>query len=560
MKKNYKLLLLTLFLTIFGLWLLRPFYTKSITISFTATGDKTITFDVLWTDKAHPILDGSLIQKQVVHLTSAPQKVLFALPSKNLIKFRLDFGPNPGQVAISDLRITGKNQLNIEDFSIFDHIYIDSFIYSNNSLTIVSSQEDPFMVYRPEVNARGYTDYRLLFVLFLLLFLTLYKPVEYLAQLKSIHKQSRVNIVFVSIFFIFLFIPFILRSDKTVSVQENRNLAKCPRLLFEAHGLNYQYGREFEKCFEDHFFARDFIFSSLSKLKFLFHIPFENSVAYMGREQWMFPKIIIYKKYSEELLLQYAKKLLKLQTYTKEHNMKLVVAFAPGKEKIDPEYNTKKIDFSLDPVLQLMRLPELQGLDMVYLHHKISAHKNENLTFFKQDNHWTQFGAYWAYAELVEYLQATYPSLTVAPLKDFDSYTDKRVNYEFIDYFFQGGLASLLGLGKEVQTTPYTYYQNKHQNELRVEVDKIHWKKEFYNPSAPNVSIFVLGGSMGEQIMHFIPYSFRRSMRMRSNYGPYFTANQMQMSRFEKDIETFKPDILLVLVLSSSFFYIDTMY
>lgn len=47
MKKNYKLLLLTLLLTIFGLWLLHPFYTRGVIVSFDATGEKTITFDVL---------------------------------------------------------------------------------------------------------------------------------------------------------------------------------------------------------------------------------------------------------------------------------------------------------------------------------------------------------------------------------------------------------------------------------------------------------------------------------------------------------------------------------
>lgn len=74
-------------------------------------------------------------------------------------------------------------------------------------------------------------DVLLLITLFTLFFLLYFKILAWLMKLKWVQNKSRIDIVFLTIFFILLFVPMLHISDAEKSEQENRMLAKYTPLI-----------------------------------------------------------------------------------------------------------------------------------------------------------------------------------------------------------------------------------------------------------------------------------------------------------------------------------------
>ena len=74
-------------------------------------------------------------------------------------------------------------------------------------------------------------DVLLLITLFTLFFLLYFKILAWLMKLKWVQNKSRIDIVFLTVFFILLFLPMLHISDAEKSEQENRMLAKYTPLI-----------------------------------------------------------------------------------------------------------------------------------------------------------------------------------------------------------------------------------------------------------------------------------------------------------------------------------------
>ena len=74
-------------------------------------------------------------------------------------------------------------------------------------------------------------DVLLLITLFTLFFLLYFKILAWLMKLKWVQNKSRIDIVFLTVFFILLFVPMLHISDAEKSEQENRMLAKYTPLI-----------------------------------------------------------------------------------------------------------------------------------------------------------------------------------------------------------------------------------------------------------------------------------------------------------------------------------------
>ena len=129
-----------------------------------------------------------------------------------------------------------------------------------------------------------------MFVIFLTLgFFAMYKVVQYLAQFKIVEKNSRIDIVFVVCVVAFMYFPASHINHDTVSVQENRNLAKYKPLV-ENGKINFNYGRDFESWVNDHFNSRAFFINIHSKISRLIDRNLKNATAMAGKENWLFTK------------------------------------------------------------------------------------------------------------------------------------------------------------------------------------------------------------------------------------------------------------------------------
>lgn len=94
---------------------------------------------------------------------------------------------------------------------------------------------------------------KLMFLSVLILaFLLSYKLVQYVSRFKIIENNSRIDIVFVVVFALLLFVPMSHISDAEKSLQENRMLAKYPT-FYSSSVLNNKFGEQFENWFNDRF-------------------------------------------------------------------------------------------------------------------------------------------------------------------------------------------------------------------------------------------------------------------------------------------------------------------
>ena len=99
-------------------------------------------------------------------------------------------------------------------------------------------------------------DPMLLIIISVLSYLAGLKITSYLADFKNLQHKSRIEIVFLAIFFIFLFIPMSKINQDAKSETENRYLAKYKPLITKEGQLNLSFGKDFENWFNDRFAMR----------------------------------------------------------------------------------------------------------------------------------------------------------------------------------------------------------------------------------------------------------------------------------------------------------------
>lgn len=562
MKKRPKVFLLNLLLTLGLTALAWPLYMQPIEVSFDVSTSRETEFSVLWTTRAKQAFRPRRMVTEQIPLAATPRHISFYLPAWRISRLRLDFGEHPGPIRLENISVSGSKTLRLaaDKFSAAQQVSL--LLIPAGKLEISSAKETPSVIYQEPLNILRQTDWNLLVSLAGLIFLILYKPLVYFSRLKALEKYSRLDILFVVCFFLLLCVPALKISDDVISEQENRTLARY-RPLMRENRFNYSYGTDFNSWFSDHFFDRKYLINALTRLNYAFNNQIENAHAVLGQDGWMFAKgaMSLFTALTQEQLESYGQKLLRLQRYADKQDIRLYVVFAPAKEDIYRQYNPLQADYNNEQVLQLTRyMKERHGFPIYYLRDSIFRHKDDKLLFFKSDNHWTEDGAYLAYRDLIRLLQEDFPQISALPRSDLHPVYDKRVSFEFDGSFSAGGLTALLGLNERVLSEKYAYYQNIHKNELQEETDRAIWTKKFSYPGGADKSILVLGDSMGEQLMKFLPYSFRRSMRIRSNYQEFFTRDQLLMSRFEKQIEAFQPDILVVLIYAPTVVILDTLY
>lgn len=171
-----------------------------------------------------------------------------------------------------------------------------------------------------------------------------YKLVDYLAQFKIVEHNSRIDIVFVAFVIAFMFVPVLKINHDTVSKQENRTLAAYVPLVKDGR-LNFNYGRDFEAWFNDHFNQRKLFIDVNSRLNLFLNRKLKSETAMAGKDGWMYTKrwgsVEMFQNkylYNYEDLRKIKNKLERISLWAKRHGMKFYVFLVPDKERIYPEF------------------------------------------------------------------------------------------------------------------------------------------------------------------------------------------------------------------------------
>ena len=394
-------------------------------------------------------------------------------------------------------------------------------------------------------------------------YLLSYKLTSYLADFKVVGNYSRIDIIFLIICALFLFLPMSHISDAKLSDAENRNLAVWKPFINKKGQINYNFGRDYDNWFSDRFNLREYLVSFYNQFKYkIAFYYFENKQGFINkRNNWMsntyWPSS---GYYNNEELERIVYSINRLKQFCLKNNIKFYILIAPSKYDVYSA-NLFPLVAKSNEYARTMQVKEYVknkiNVDILYpIDEFKNAANGKELLFYKTDHHWTDEGAYLAYKCLMQYIKKDFPSIYVNDESDFSYFYSPKVRVEPERPFHNGFTANVLHLKDEkIFDTEYKYYKNKESENVSLKIDSnypANYKlKHFkHDVAAPNLTLW--GDSMGENLLQSIVYSFKNTERIYTWLPEISLAfKNLNIERFEKDILNNNTNVL-VLCLSSA--------
>ena len=361
-------------------------------------------------------------------------------------------------------------------------------------------------------------------------------------------------------FFFLLFIPLIGISDAMKSLRELRMLAVKPKLsdIFkEGSG----YGRRYESWFNDHFCGR----VSLMKLhdvlrnKLSSRIIRTEKALYFKESGWEFQLPLVDDWDSRPSSVQsIVQNLVQLNQFCQQHQIKLYVLEVPKKEIVYKELIRENYGFDEKKLAKVSQAQEFirnevrnTHIPYTYPLKALCTAMKSDFVFFKWTHHWTDWGAFVGYRELMKEISKDFPDVPVVSLNEFsksqnwlirDLYEEslgfiptRRQLYQFFNY----GDAD-----DPPNRTFYNQYDHKNSDKMGFKVGK--FIKDFSYPEGKH-KFMLIGTSQNEVFNRFLPYSAAQFKYIRIVDNPVKLIDQFKVIKlYKKDILNFKPDILIL--------------
>lgn len=373
--------------------------------------------------------------------------------------------------------------------------------------------------------------------------------------------------IFLTIFFLILCVPALRINPDDRSFFENRTLTAKPGFIMRnkngENGLFLKYGEYFGFWFNDRFLGR---LQALSVYHFLQkHLRFrlKTPKGFVGKDKDIFQTrdleifdagyVARLKKYSN----RYGRNLKKMRQWAEKNNIKLYMVIVPVKESIlysrlgkGVPGDTREYDRWVE------KLRRKSGIDIVYPKKELlrAARTAKDLLFFKQDHHYTEYGAFLIYRELMKRIKRDYPDIPVLSENDFDVFYDDRVRhgYDMPEWQKLSHLCTTLMIFNEDEcreyARPYRYYQYRQAEKVRIK--KINEKiTRYFNPDG-KYSLYILGTSHVNQLSSIMPFAFKRAVKE--------VGEDRDITK--NNVLPHKPDILVLVLQSTVFDKLDRLF
>lgn len=395
----------------------------------------------------------------------------------------------------------------------------------------------------------------------LLSFFISWKLVSYIAKFKKRENISAVDIVFVCVFFGLLFIPMSNINTAEKSEQENRMLAKKPKLINDTGvGYNTEYGKDTEKWFNDRFLGRTLAIKLDTALKFIVNRVYKKGGALLfSDDNWMFVDRRLCTP-SEREMLRVKNELHNLDKFCKQNHIKLYVLMVPFKNAVYHEILERNCTYNvMDDSRYAYYIAQLRtktGIPIIYPYEELRTASREDFVFFKQAHHWTDWGAYQGYLALMKEISRDFPDIKTVTLDEYKKSTAKKIRDGYSRDYNTGHITRLLGFNpdfaeKHLLLDDYIYYDNKCGDDLMAKKSEKYTKS--FKQKGGKYKIFLTGNSQNENLLQFLPYSAHKLKFIRLNRGQLQKNEQWKfLKHYKKEVIDFKPDILIYCISSES--------
>lgn len=387
-------------------------------------------------------------------------------------------------------------------------------------------------------------DFMIFSIVLILVFLFVYKLTDYVSKFSTTQNKPIVDVIFLTIFFIFLLIPSLHINKDEISQKENRTLAKWKPFITQNKTINYSFGNDFNEWFNDRFNLRQ-VFLDIHDLKLLLSKNWKTKDVLKGNNDWLFlgwkesrDSYTNRTKFTDRELEDINNYLKSIDNYCKNNNKNFYFFIAPDKSRIYPEYYPKSIRKISDTTRaeQLIEyIKRHSNVKVIYPKDKLISQKGDDLLYWKNDTHWNLLGAYYGYSELMNVIKKDYSDLslykvfeysteihtgdlekmspTLLRKKDNTIYTIPKINYKNICEQ-SGDLRSIVECSNSKSNVNLLMYRDSFAMSLIPYLSntfgqsKYIWKYEVNPNEMKNADIIIL-----EVIERYIPALTRKKWR-----------------------------------------------
>lgn len=410
-----------------------------------------------------------------------------------------------------------------------------------------------WLIFKTATSARF--DFYPFCIILVLSYLGGLKLTDYLADFKDIKHQSRIEIIFLLVFFTFLFIPMSHINDSVYSQKERRRLAEYKPLFQEHQKVNYNFGNDFNNWYNDRFNFRDILINAYqhtriylsvyARVKWLVWIKENNWIL---KESW--DETIFEKQPYDSMNSNLWEYFNNLQSFCDEQNIKLYIVISPTRERL---YIDKFLYAKHSPEDYIQEI-HYKGLNILYPYKELLDASKKDYVYFKTDHHWTDYGAYIICNLILKNINKDFPTVKLIDKNDYNISFSKKVKSEFEREYNEGVEIAyfapfLKKYAHKILDTEYLYYTHKNETLLKIKVynNKRLKGRDYEYPSGNNIKVLQIGTSMNENLLDFMPYQFMSLKYIRLN-GPQGRNEKEQYKIFKyykDDIIQYKPNIMI---------------
>ncbi len=391
-------------------------------------------------------------------------------------------------------------------------------------------------------------------------FLFFYKIFDYIANFKTIENKSRIDIVFLFIFFIWLFIPMSHIKHRSTSYLIRRPEAQF-KSFFVNNKINYNFGTNFDSFFNDRFFLKDDLIKFYNQTSIALLRKTSTGNIY---EDWVYSNSYKSQKYDSNNF----ENLVKFNTFCANHNIKLYILIVPSKNDIYlPNKSGVLINKSQKNLYDEVNKYR-NKLNIIYPYDELMMNKNNQYMFYKTEHHWTDDGAFIGYQTLMKEINKDFKEIKPVNQNDYTFFENNLVRGGTFDRkFHYGTTCSYIGLSKKqfpkYHKTKYRYYKHKNYDKLRCNINDSDFRREklFYYPKGADKRVILLGTSQSESLCEFIPFTFKNVKRIRNNTGKIPKNDEFKIMKYYKsEILEDKPDILIFCITKENVENLNNMF
>ena len=349
-----------------------------------------------------------------------------------------------------------------------------------------------------------------------------------------------------------MFIPISHINRAEMSYQENRVLAKFQPLIKENNKINFEFGKNFDDWFSDRFATRKILIklNHIIKLKFVNDIYSEEPRYFSKSSHWAFNGDWVTSDDKKEFKFEeFEKNIRKLNDFCNNNNIKLYILIAPlSAEVYEDEFKrvTNRLTVK-NAGYDFANYSKSKNLNMVITPLNELKSVKSFYPYSKGDVHWNEYGGYIAYKTVMKIIRKDFPNLVTLNDDDFTITSSNYSKTDYNNYPNKGNLYRELNIPNKYLDTKYYHFEYKKLNDIKRTPDDA--PDEYtYNKSALNPqTVYIIGSSYEECPADFFIETFQKVIKRRYNTKGN---GKLQLVRFKDEVIKYKPDILLLVLLS----------